>query len=73
MIKTIGDLRKAIAHLDDDDFIYAVTAYPEHKSLDIHYVEDSTSIGFWEIHLCDSCTAYAPNKEVEKNSGIHEK
>ena len=65
MIKTIRDLKKAIAHLDDDDLIYAVTAYPEHKSLDIKCVNDSTSIGFWEINLCDSCTAYTPNNKIE--------
>lgn len=64
MVKTIGDLRKAIKHLDDDDIIYAVTAYPEHKILDILCVDDSTSVGFWEIHLCDDCTAYTPKKEI---------
>ncbi len=64
MVKTIGDLRKAIKHLDDDDIIYAVTAYPEHKILDILCVDDSTSVEFWEIHLCDDCTAYTPKKEI---------
>lgn len=58
MIKTIGELREAIKDLDDDDFIYAVTAYPERKNLDILCVEDSTSIGFWEIRLGNNCTAY---------------
>lgn len=60
MIKTIGDLREATKHLDDSDLIYAVTAFPEKKRLDILCVEDSTSIGFWEIRLCDDFTAYTP-------------
>lgn len=58
MIKTIRELREAIKDLDDNDFIYAVTAYPERKNLDILCVEDSTSIGFWEIRLDNNCTAY---------------
>lgn len=33
MIKTIGDLREATKHLDNSDFIYAVTAFPEKKLL----------------------------------------
>lgn len=65
MIKTIGDLKKAIKHLDDDDIIYAVTAYPEHKILDILCVEDSTSIGFWEIHLYNNYTAYTSNNTIK--------
>ena len=67
MIKTIGDLKKAIKDLDldDDDFIYAVTAYPEHKILDISHIQDSTSIGFWEIHLNNNCTAYGPPMETK--------
>lgn len=56
MIRTIGDLRKAIADLDDDDIIYAVTNKEE--ILDLRSVEDSTSIGFWEIRLMDCSTAY---------------
>lgn len=63
MIKTIRDLREAIKDLDDDDFIYGVTAYPEHKALDILCVQDSTSIGFWEIHLDNSFTAYDPKNK----------
>lgn len=67
MIKTIGELREAIKDLNDDDFIYAVTAYPERKNLNILYIEDSTSIGFWEIRLDDNCTAYEPpTKTINK-------
>lgn len=65
MIKTIGDFKKAIKHLDDDDIIYAVTAYPEHKILDILCAEDSMSIGFWVILLCNNCTAYTSNNKIE--------
>lgn len=65
MIKTIRELREAIKDLDDDDFIYAVTAYPERKNLDILCVEDSTSIGFWEIRLDNNCTAYELPTETE--------
>lgn len=64
MIRTIGDLREAIKDLDDDDFIYAVTSFPEKKSLDIWCVQDSTSIGFWEIRLDDSFTTYNQEKNI---------
>lgn len=67
MIKTIGEFREAIKDLDDDDFIYAVTAYPERKNLDILCVQDSTSIGFWEIRLDNNCTAYeSSTKTINK-------
>ncbi len=46
----VGELRKMIEHLEDYEFI-AITIRgemykTEHK---IQHVEDSTSIGFWEL------------------------
>lgn len=61
MIRTIGDLRKAISDLDDDDIIYAVT--DKRELLDLQSVEDSTCVGFWEIRLMDCSTAYNKNEE----------
>lgn len=58
MIRTIKDLREAISHLDDDDFIYATDC--NDNPLDILCVDDSTSIGFWELKLADSCEFF-PN------------
>lgn len=68
MIRTIGDLREAIKDLDDDDFIYAVTSYPEKKCLDIRYIDDATSIGFWEIRLDDCFTAYNQAVNTQKDN-----
>ncbi len=70
MIKTIGDLRKAIKDLDDDDFIYAVTAHPDNKCFDIFSIDDSTSIGFWEIRLDDSFTTFNPPTENRTSAPI---
>ena len=48
----VGELRKMMEHLSDDDFITVCDTrqYPSnyHKIL---YVEDSTAIGFWEIRI----------------------
>lgn len=47
---TVGELRKMIEHLEDYEFIAITirgeTYKTEHK---IQHVEDSTSIGFWEL------------------------
>lgn len=47
---TVGELRKMIAHLDDDDLITVTegNACPNHK---ISHVEDSTCVGFWELRV----------------------
>ena len=46
----VGELRKMIEHLEDYEFIAITTRgemyKTEHK---IQHVEDSTSIGFWEL------------------------
>lgn len=53
MIRTVKDLKDALSNLDDDDFIYAVDS--NRNALDILYIDDSTSIGFWELKLDNSC------------------
>lgn len=47
MIRTVKELKDALSNLDDDDFIYAVDS--NRNALDILYIDDSTSIGFWEL------------------------
>ena len=48
----VGELRKMLEHLDDDDFI---TVNQTRSGLPGYHkilrVEDSTSIGFWEIRI----------------------
>lgn len=48
---SVGELRKMLESLDDDDMITITRghAYPYHK---ITHVEDSTSFGFWELRYC---------------------
>lgn len=53
MIRTIKDLKEAIANIDDDDFVYAVDR--NGTPFDIFCVDDSTSIGFWELRLDNTC------------------
>lgn len=45
---SVGELRKMLEPLDDDDMITITRGHacPYHK---ITHVEDSTSFGFWEL------------------------
>ena len=47
---TVGDLRKMLSKLDDDELITVTTgnSSPNHKIL---CVDDSTSFGFWELRI----------------------
>lgn len=64
---TIKELREAISHLDDDDFVYATDC--NGTPLDILYVDDGTSIGFWELKLADSCEFFPQyNKHQASNT-----
>lgn len=46
----IEDLKKMIEHLDDNDFITITISSENHNTNHkIHYLEDCTSIGFWEL------------------------
>lgn len=49
---TVGELRKMLEHLSDDDFItvnQSKSGIAGYKR--ILCVEDSTAIGFWEIRI----------------------
>ena len=66
MIRTIKDLREAIKDLDDDDFIYATDR--QGNALDIWYVDDTTSFGFWTLKLSDTCEFF-PHQRIVKGKG----
>lgn len=48
----VGELRKMMEHLSDDDFI---TVYQRRSGLAGYHkilcIEDSTAVGFWEIRV----------------------
>jgi hypothetical protein len=49
---TVGELRKMMEYLSDDDFItvnQTRSGIAGHKK--IQCVEDSTAVGFWEIRI----------------------
>lgn len=56
MIRTIEDLQKAIADIPEDNIIYVKNW--NGYLFDICCVDDATSVGFWELKLSDTCTAY---------------
>lgn len=52
---TVGELKKLLSELDDDDAI-VVTRGNSHPSYKITHIEDATSIGVWEIRIDDFIT-----------------
>lgn len=46
---TVGELRKMLSNLDDDDWITVRTFSGNKGYHRIKYVEDSTSVAFWEL------------------------
>ena len=52
---TVGELKKLLSILDDDDAI-VVTKGNSHPSYKITHIEDSTSVGVWEIRIDDFST-----------------
>lgn len=52
---TVGELKRQLEELNDDDAI-VVSRGNSHPSYKITHVEDSTSIGVWEIRINDFMT-----------------
>lgn len=48
---TVGELRKMLEHLPDSAFITVYNISGDDEYHKIRYVEDSTSVGFWEIRI----------------------
>lgn len=46
---TVGELRKMLSDLDDDDWITVRTFSGNEGYHRIRHVEDSTSVAFWEL------------------------
>lgn len=46
---TVGELRKMLSNLDDDEWITVRTFSSYEGYHRIEYVEDSTSVAFWEL------------------------
>lgn len=61
MIRTIKDLQKAIEDIPEDNIIYVKDW--NRNIFDISCIDDATSIGFWELKLSDTCTAYSNNND----------
>lgn len=56
MILTIKDLKEAIDDIPEDNIIYVKTM--DGDIFDISRINDATSVGFWELRLSNTCTAY---------------
>ena len=52
---TVGELKRQLEELNDDDAI-VVSRGNSHPSYKITHVEDSTCIGVWEIRINDFMT-----------------
>lgn len=57
MIRTIKELKDAIADIPEDNIVYAKTM--DGDIFDIRCIHDATSVGFWELKLSNDCTAYS--------------
>ncbi len=57
MILTIKNLKEAISDIPEDNIVYVKTM--DGYIFDIRCIDDATSVGFWELKLSDTCTAYS--------------
>lgn len=64
MILTIKDLKEAIDDIPEDNIIYVKTV--DGDLFDISRINDATSVGFWEIRLSNTCTAYSESDENQQ-------
>lgn len=64
----VRDLKEMLADLPDDDFIMVQLGGHAGESLPITHIEDSTSIGFWELRT-DPNTDFWTELKAAKDEG----
>ena len=69
MILTIKDLKEAIADIPEDNIVYAKDW--NGGIFDICRINDATSVGFWELKLSDTCTAYYKNSDDKPKGKVN--